>query len=144
LTENDRIEIITDYMPINKYNEIKNKVLNIIKLDKFTRGDNKGIVTNPLLNSQNVKNVFNNNPESTNKFDVSPEKLMEAVRYVLENKRQKRTVACNRALFTVECIKKASHDYLEKLAPVLDSELLNTYRKSGIKPTQYEEDRFTA
>jgi vacuolar-type H+-ATPase subunit I/STV1 len=141
LKENDRVKIIANYMPIYKYKEIKDNVLNILELDRFTHSDDEDNEIS-LLNSPNVKSIFDNT-ESTNKFDVSPEKLMEAVRYVLENRRQKRTRACNRALFTVECIKKASHDYashdyLEELAPVLDSELLNTYRKSGIKPTQYE------
>jgi len=71
------------------------------------------------------------------KIEVSPEKLRKAVTYVLENKTQIRTRACNKALFTVLCIKEAPQ-YLVELAPVLDSELLSAYQKSGIKPTQYE------
>ena len=136
LTENDRIKIITNYMTKNKYTEIKNQLYHL-SLDYEYNSDDEDNETN-LLNSPNVKSVFDNDPESTNKFDVSPEKMREAVTYVLENKRQKRTRACNRALFTVLCIKKATPGYLDKLAPVLDSELLNTYRESGIKPTLYE------
>ena len=136
LSENDRIKIITNYMPIYKYKEIKDNVLNILELDRFTRSDDEDNEIS-LLNSQNVKSIFNN-PESTNKFNVSPEKMREAVMYVLEHKRQKRTKACIRALFTVQCIRGVPNDYLEKLAPVLDSELLHTYRKTGIKPTQDE------
>jgi len=71
------------------------------------------------------------------KIEVSPEKLRKAITYVLENKVQQRTRACNRALFTALCIKDAPK-YLKELAPVLDGGLLSAYKKSGIKPTQYE------
>jgi len=137
LTENDRIEIITNYMSINKYKEIRDNILYPHNLEDNKQQDDEGKNIDPL-NFQNVKSVFDN-PESTNKFDVSPEKMREAVTYVLENKRQKRTRDCNRALFTVWCIKKETPDYyLDILAPVLDSDLLKTYRESGIKPTLYE------
>ena len=135
LTENDRIKIITNYMTISEYKEIRDNILYPQNLEDKKQKDDKDKDIDPL-NFLNVKSVFD--PENNNKFYVSPEKMREAVTYVLENKRQKRTRACNRALFTVQCIKGVSNDYLEKLAPVLDSELLNTYLKSGIKPTQYE------
>ena len=135
LTETDRINIITNYMTKYEYTEIKNQLYHL-KLDYEYDNDDEDNEIN-LLNSQNVKSVFNNDPENRNKFDVSPEKMREAVTYILENKRQKRTRACNRALFTALCIKEAP-DYLDKLFPVLDSELLNAYRENGVKPTLYE------
>jgi len=135
LTENRRIEIITDYMPINTYSEIRNQ-LNLLSLDYEYDSDNEDN-KKKLIDFLNVKSAFSKNSESTNKFNVNPDDLREAVTYVLENKRQKRTRACNRALFTVKCIREAP-DYLDKLEPVLDSELLNTYWERGIKPTQYE------
>jgi hypothetical protein len=136
LTENERLKIISDYMTINEYIEIKKNILYPLELENKKKVDDEDNDIN-LLNYPNVMSVFNNDSEITNRFDVSPDNLQKAVTYVLENKRQKRTRACNRALFTVLCIKEA-HDYLDKLAPVLDSELLSIYRKDDIKPTQYE------
>ena len=135
LTENERKEIITCFLTESEYTETKNQLYHL-SLDCEYGSDDEDDKINLSIFS-NVKSVFNNDPEITNKFGVSPEDIQEAVTYVLENKRQKKTRACNRALFTQLCIKEAP-DYLDKLAPVLDSELLNAYRESNIKPTQYE------
>ena len=135
LKENDRVKIIANYMSINEYSETRNQ-LNLLSLDYEYDSDDEDNEIN-VLSFSNVKSIFNKNPESTNKFNVNPDDLQKAVTYVLENKRQKRTMACNRALFTVLCIKEAP-DYLDKLFPVLDSELLNKYRGKNIKPTLYE------
>ena len=117
LTENEREGIIIIYMSIKEYAKIKNQ-----------------------LNSLSLDDEYSDDEDNdTNEFGVSPEELREAITYVLENKRQKRTWDCNRALFTVYCIfKKASLDYLDKLAPALDKELLEAYRESKIRPTQYD------
>jgi hypothetical protein len=136
LAENERLEIITDYMTKNEYTEIKNQLYHLSLDYEYSGGDEDNDINS--LNFLNVKSVFNNDPENTNKFNVTPDDLREAVTYVLENKRQKRTRPCNRALFTVWCIKLATPGYLDKLTPVLDGELLNRYRESGIKPTLYE------
>jgi len=136
--EDERIEKISAFMKPSEYFEVKNHLYSAAL--------------------ENVKNVFSDDHEVI--LNVSPEILKEAVRYVLENKRQDDTRDYNRALFTVSCIKiimsssgymddqtnvpddKLSNlyretAYLNELASVLDSKLLNEYKESGIKPVRY-------
>jgi len=62
--------------------------------------------------------------------------IREGVESVLLSK-QERTRACNRALFTVFCIKEDPNN-LDELASVLNAEILEKYQKDGKKPEQYE------
>ena len=63
------------------------------------------------------------------------ESIRDAAKFLLD-KKQKRTRNCYKALYTLHCIKKIKG--FEMLYPVLDEEILETWHKTGKKPTQYE------
>jgi len=136
LTENERREIISDFIKPSEYTEIKNR-LNVLSTDHIYRsnGDDDGIT---VLDFPETKNVFDNKTE--NNIGISAEELREAVAYVLENEPEEKVRTCKRSIFTAFCIRKEAPDYyLEELSPVLDSGLLSAYRENGIKPpTQWE------
>ena len=58
-------------MTISEYKEIRDNILYPQNLEDKKQQDDKGKDIDPL-NFLNVKSVFNNDPESTNKFNVSP------------------------------------------------------------------------
>ena len=98
-----------------------------------------------LLNSLNVGNneidILNYSASiSDNPLDEYIKKMdMEIVREAVTSiigKKQERSRNCYRALFTLHCIE--NYKDFEQLYPVLDRQILETWRKNGKKPKQYE------
>ena len=85
----------------------------------------------------NYQSIFSkNNSDEINEHeqiqDNSKTKIIcKAIKAVLD-KKQHRSRGCYHALFTLSQIKN------ETLYPVLDQNIIETYKKSGIKPKQYE------
>jgi hypothetical protein len=63
------------------------------------------------------------------------ETVREAVKSLLD-KKQERARDCYRSLFTLHCIE--NYKDFEKLTPVLDSKIIETWQKDMKKPKQYE------
>jgi hypothetical protein len=99
--------------------------------------DEKGD-TSYLLSDQKHENVFDFTDRS-NSPGINSEKICGAVEYVLREKRRLKTRACNRALFTVYCIKNMPGHW-ERLAPALDTKILSEYfitQKEPSPPATY-------
>ena len=139
LPNEKRREIITQYMDIGKYYNIKNFV-NPLNLDHEYINDEGEEVA--LLDSQPLKNIFL--PDiGFNNYNIAPECLCKAVEYVLDRtqtgkKRTEKAKMCAKALFTAHCIKEAPDNYLEKIKSVLDEIMLKEYRDNREKPILYK------
>jgi len=147
LTEDERKEIISDYMTQSEYTEIKNR-LNVLSTDykfgSYEKDDKKD-----LLDFSNARNVFNTKTE--NKFGINPEELREALASVFAS-RQEKTRPFYKALFTAQCLEisddtdktgkidniKWLYGNFEWMQEYLDSDIIETFKKSNKIPTNKE------
>ena len=118
ITENERRQCISEWFGITEYSELLN-LINTGSLD-FT--------------SNNIGDT-SASPQDEYFAKLGVLEIKAALELVLQNT-QERSRECYRALFTAYCIDR-SIDF-EGLAPLLDCEILETYRKDGKKPRQHE------
>ena len=136
ITENERRQCVSEWFGITEYSKLVN-LINICSLESVSRNIGYDNEIN-LLNSK-AKPLYMENPSIDPQDEYFAKlgvlEIREALELVLQNTQEK-TRECYRALFTAYCIDR-SIDF-EGLAPLLDSETLETYLKDGKKPKQHE------
>ena len=126
-------------MTISEYKEIRDNILYPQNLEDKKQQDDKGKDIDPL-NFLNVKSVFNNEPESTNKSGNN-KKLKEVFESLFAGiKKGKKPFY--RALITAQCLDVAPdvewlYDF-EWIDEYLDNDILKKYKEDGTKPTNKE------
>jgi len=137
LTNNERIQGVSKWFYISEKKAreylylINNK--NVSSLDvKNSKGEE-----NNILDSEDLKPPYQprpyEEPESSFFTNFNDSNIIEAVKFVLDNKHEK-TRDCYKALFTLYCIKND----LKELYPILDQEIIDSFHKDGKEPNQYE------
>ena len=116
LTQDERRHCISEWFGMAEYS----KLMSLINTGSLEFDSNKSIFIDPQ-------------DEYIEKLDLY--KFRDSLEQFFQNT-QERTRDCYRAIFTVYCIDK-SIDF-KGLAPLLDSEILEAYRKDGKKPKQHE------
>jgi hypothetical protein len=133
LTADEQIQSISKWFKNQEYVDLLT-VINVGSISHISNDNNEmdildSTVTSPYLDS------ISDDPfdEYINKTDM--ETVRKIVKSLIE-KKQERSRDCYRALFTLHCIENMKD--FEILAPVLDSQILETWHKSNKKPNQYE------
>ena len=128
LTNDEKIESISKWFKKQEYVNL----LNLINVGSISHTSNDGNNEIDILNYTDTHSV---DPldEYIKKTDMGT--VLEAVKFSLA-KKQERSRDCYRALFTLYCIE--NYKDFEKLYPVLDSQILEIWQKSGKNPNQYE------
>ena len=126
LTATECTKGISEFFKNQKYVDLL-KVLNVGSLS-YTSNDG-----NDEIDTLNYAETLSDDPldEYLSKYGL--EKVRKAIMAVL-SKRQKRAIACNKALFTLHCIKK----HFLGLYPVLDQDVIDSFHREEKKLTQYE------
>ena len=129
LTTEERSQCINRWFKNEaKYLQVKN-ARNVGSLYSTKKNeDNEVDVLNYALD-------FSANPSDEYIRQTDMDTVRETVKSLLE-KKQKRSKDCYRALFTLHCIE--NYKDFERLYPVLDSQILETWDKTGNRPKQYE------
>ena len=128
LTNDEQIQNISKWFKKQEYIEL----LNLINVSSISYTVNDG---NSKIDALNYIDTFSDNPldEYIKKTDM--ETVREAVKSLLD-KKQERSRGSYRALFTLYCIE--NYKDFEKLYPVLDKSILETWQKDGKNPNQHE------
>lgn len=123
LTKDEEIQALSDWFGIS-IKRAKNivKAMEISKVEYTDNNENKN-------GSEFI------NPLDEYLIKIDRQHIMEAVEYLL-NKKQKRARGCYKALFTLHCIE--NYKNYEGFNPVLDSQVIETWKKDGKYPNQYE------
>jgi hypothetical protein len=128
LTNDECIQSIYKWFKKQEYVDL----LNLINVDSISYTSSDGNDEIDVLNFINIHSV-DTLDEYIKKTDI--ETVLEAVKSVL-GKKQERARDCYRALFTLYCIE--NYKDFETLYPVLYSQILEIWQKSGKNPNQYE------
>ena len=132
LTGNERIQCISQWLPLGKYIELINDK-NASGLDIRLSNNNDEEMS---LLDMNVKSIFSAN--ASTEYQASQNEGLE-IKNALElalNKTQKRSRECYRSLFTAYCIDNSAVS--ESLLPLLDNDVIDKFVKDKVKPKQYE------
>ena len=128
ITNNEKEQCISEFFKKQEYIDLLNLVnigsISYTGNDKNDEIDALNYIYNPSVDPLN---------EYINKTDM--ENVLKAVKLLLD-KKQERARDCYRAFFTLYCIE--NYKDFEKLYSVLDNEILETWRKNGKNPKQYE------
>jgi len=128
LTVDEQMQGISKWFKKQEYIDLLN-VINVIGISSTSNDGNNGIDT------LNFVNTLSDDPLVEYIMRTDMEMVLEAVKSLLD-KKQERSRDCYRALFTLHCIQ--NYKNFEKLYPVLDSQILETWQKEGKNPNQYE------
>ena len=144
LSENERVQFISKWfdMPekeVREYLYLKN----VRYVNGLTNKENNDEADTDILNTEKAhipyleKTFINPEKEYFAKLSTSEnvKRILNAVKSILNNT-QDRTRECYRALFTVYCIDNAID--FEGLSSLLNSEIVETFRKNGKKPKLLE------
>ena len=129
LTSDEKILAISKWFKKQEYIDL----LNVLQVGSISYTSNDG---DNEIDALNYLSPTSDDPLSEYLETTDKELAMEAVKTLIENKNKESSRDCYRALFTLHCIE--SYKGFENLYPVLDSKILETWRKNGIKPKQYE------
>jgi hypothetical protein len=128
LTNDEIMQGVSKFFNKQEYIDLYNATN--VKSTSYINKNGNGEIDDIDVDDPNSIDLLN---EYINKTDM--ENVLKAVKSLLD-KKQKRVRDCYRAFFTLYCIKNFKD--FEKLNPVLDSQILETWRKDGKKPKQYE------
>ena len=134
LTNDERSQCISKWFCIWEYSNIMNFINTGSIYSTSREGDKEIDALNSATASFNMENI-SNNPQTDYLLKFSAEIICDAIKSVLEKKREKAR-ECSKALFTLFCIDK-SRD-IEELYLVLDHEILEACKKDSALPKQYE------
>ena len=128
LTADEQTQGISKWFKKQEYIDL----LNLINVGSISHTSND---ENNKADALNYITTFSDDPvdEYIKKTDMDT--VRKIVKSLIENK-QERSRDCYRALFTLHCIENFKD--FEKLYPVLDSQILETWHKNMKKPKQYE------
>ena len=132
LTNDERVKCVSEWFNAQEYTDILNTKR--IRSIEFVYENNEIDLLNTVVTPLYPGNT-SNDPSGDYIAGVNTEIYREAIQSVLQ-RRQERTRACCKALFTLYFFEK--YKDLEGLIPVLDSEILEACRKDREKPNQYE------
>jgi len=107
-------------------------LLNLVNVGSISHTSNDG---NSEIDTLNYTSSRSENPLDEYLLKTDMENAREVIKSLLD-KKQDRSRDCFRALFTLYCIE--NYKNFETLYPVLDSLILEAWRKNDIKPKQYE------
>ena len=134
LTSDEKIQSISKWFNKQEYIDLLNSLnvgsTSITNDDESNKIDALNVKTNPVYNTNTPNDPLE---EYIKKTDM--ETVLETVKTLIE-KKQERSSGCYMALFTLYCIENFKD--FEKLNPVLDRQILETWHKLGKKPKQYE------
>ena len=128
ITTDELIQSVSKWFKKQEYLDL----LKVIDVDSITPISKNGNDKVDVLN--NVASILDDPAdEYIKKTDM--ETVRETVKSLIE-KKQERSRDCYKALFTLYCID--NYKDFEMLYPVLDSQILETWKNNGDKPKQYE------
>jgi len=128
LTNDEKIQSISKWFKKQEYVDL----LNLINVGSISHTSNDGNNEIDILNYADTHSV---DPLDEYIKKTNMETVLEAVKSLLD-KKQERSRDCYRALFTLYCIE--NYKNFENLYPVLDSQILEIWQKSGKNPNQYD------
>jgi hypothetical protein len=126
LTYDERIKGISEWFKEQEYVDLLN-VINVGRISYASNDENNEIDTLNFIYTHSYDSPLDEYIKKTNM-----ETILETVKSLL-NKKQERARDCDRALFTLYCIKND----LKGLYPVLDQEIIDSFHKDGKEPKQY-------
>jgi len=128
LTNDEQIQSISKWFKKQEYIDL----LKLINVGSISRTSNDG---NDEIDALNYADTSSVNPLDEYIIKTDMETVAKATKYSLA-KKQERSRDCYRSLFTLYCIE--NYKDFEKLYPVLDSQILETWLKGDKNPKQYE------
>ena len=128
LTSDEQIQSISKWFKKQEYVDL----LNLVNVDSISHTSSDG---NNEIDALNLIYTHSFDPLDEYITKIDMETVLEAVKSLLD-KKQERSRDCYKALFTLHCIE--NYKDFEKLYPVLDSQILETWQKDGKEPNQYE------
>jgi len=128
LTNDEQIQSISKWFKKQEYVGL----LNLINIGSISHTSNDGDNEIDVLNYADTPSV---DPFEEYITKIDMETVLEAIKSLLD-KKQERSRDCYRALFTQYCIK--NYKDFEKLYPVLDSKIMETWQKDVKNPKLYE------